>query len=52
MLAAYVSGHGFGHLTRTCEVLREIRRRDPALPLVVVGAVPEALVRAEVPGPV
>jgi L-arabinokinase len=52
VLVAYVSGHGFGHLTRTCEVLREIRRRDPALPLVVVGAVPEALVRAEVPGPV
>jgi hypothetical protein len=52
MLATYVSGHGFGHLTRTCEVLREVRRRAPSLPITVVGAVPGALVHAEIPGPV
>ena len=51
MLAAYVTGHGFGHLTRLCEVLRAVRARAPHLPIAVVGAVPEALVRAAVPGP-
>lgn len=52
MLAVYVSGHGFGHLTRTCEVLRVLRERAPGLPVTVVGTVPEAMVRRTVPGPV
>jgi L-arabinokinase len=51
MLIAYLSGHGFGHATRCCEVLREVRTRAPRLPLTVVGAVPEWLVRRTVPGP-
>ncbi len=51
MLAAYVSGHGFGHLVRLCEVLRKVRERAPDLPIAVVGAVPEVLVRREVAGP-
>ncbi len=51
MLAAYVSGHGFGHLVRLCEVLREVRARAPGLPIVVTGAVPAPLVRREVPAP-
>lgn len=45
MLIAYVSGHGFGHLTRLCEVLRAVQERAPGLPLGVVGEVPEAMVR-------
>lgn len=52
MLAAYVSGHGFGHLTRLCEVLREVRLRAPALPIAVVGEPPAALVARAIPGPV
>jgi hypothetical protein len=52
MLAAYVSGHGFGHLVRLCEVLREVRARAPELPILLTGTVPEALVRREVPGPI
>jgi L-arabinokinase len=52
MLAAYVSGHGWGHLTRLAEVLREIRARAPALPIAVVGRVPERLVRRAVADPV
>ena len=51
MLVAYASGHGFGHATRLCEVLRAVRARAPALPVTVVGAVPEWLVRRAVPGP-
>jgi L-arabinokinase len=42
MLAAYVSGHGFGHLTRLCEVLRVARARAPSLPMTLTGAVEPA----------
>jgi L-arabinokinase len=28
-LVAYVSGHGFGHAVRVCEVLRALRAREP-----------------------
>ncbi|HET8539707.1 MAG TPA: hypothetical protein VFL83_07530 [Anaeromyxobacter sp.] len=52
MLAAYVSGHGFGHAVRLCEVLRAIRARSPGLAIAVTGAVPGWLVRRDVPGPV
>jgi hypothetical protein len=51
MLAAYVSGHGFGHLMRLCEVLRAVRARAPALPIALVGGVPEAVAAREVPPP-
>ncbi|HET9597292.1 MAG TPA: hypothetical protein VFP65_17010 [Anaeromyxobacteraceae bacterium] len=51
MLIAYVSGHGFGHMTRLCEVLAAVRSRSPALPIAVVGEVPEVLVRRAVAGP-
>jgi hypothetical protein len=50
VIALYLSGHGFGHMTRACEVLAEVRRRAPALPLVVTGTVPEPLVRRAIPG--
>ncbi len=33
MLVAYVSGHGYGHLTRLGEVLRAVRARAPRLML-------------------
>ncbi|HET8725101.1 MAG TPA: hypothetical protein VFM53_12965 [Anaeromyxobacteraceae bacterium] len=50
MIALYLSGHGYGHMTRACEVLAQVRRLDPGVPLAVVGGVPEALVRSAVPG--
>ncbi|MEI7704265.1 MAG: hypothetical protein WCK73_06670 [Deltaproteobacteria bacterium] len=50
MIALYLSGHGFGHMTRACEVLAEVRRLDPSVPLAVVGTVPEPLVRRAIPG--
>ena len=43
MLAVYVSGHGFGHSTRTAEVLRELRAREPALPITIVTSAPAFL---------
>lgn len=51
MLAVYVTGHGFGHATRVGEVLREVRRREAALPIAVVTSGPEALYRRAIAGP-
>jgi hypothetical protein len=42
-LAVYVSGHGFGHATRTAEVLRAVRERAPGLPIVVCTTAPTFL---------
>lgn len=50
MIALYLSGHGYGHMTRACEVLAQVRRLDPEVPLAVVGSVPEMLVRRAIPG--
>ena len=51
MIAAYVSGHGFGHATRTSEVLRAVRARAPELPIAIVTQAPEGLFRTALPGP-
>jgi L-arabinokinase len=50
-LVAYVSGHGYGHATRTGEVLRTLREREPRLALAVLSSAPEALFRRAIPGP-
>jgi hypothetical protein len=44
-VAVYVSGHGFGHTTRVCEVLRALRRRDASCVLAIVTSAPESLYR-------
>ena len=51
MLAAYVSGHGFGHATRTAQVLRAVRVIEPDLPITVVSSAPEWLFRSEIAEP-
>jgi len=43
MLAVYVSGHGYGHATRTAEVLRAVRARAAHLPIVVRTSAPAFL---------
>jgi hypothetical protein len=45
VLAAYVSGHGFGHAVRTATILRELHTLAPALPIAVVTAGPEKVFR-------
>jgi L-arabinokinase len=51
VLAAYVSAHGFGHLTRTCEVLAAVRARAPGLKITLMtGAPPMAAQRIAPPG--
>ena len=43
VLGVYVSGHGFGHATRTAEVLRVVRERAPGLAITVCTSAPRAL---------
>ena len=43
MLAVYVSGHGFGHSTRTAEVLGALRALEPTLTITVVTSAPAFL---------
>jgi hypothetical protein len=50
-LAVYVSGHGYGHSTRTAEVLRAVRERAPDLPIVVCTSAPAFLFEGVVPPP-
>jgi L-arabinokinase len=51
MLAVYVSGHGYGHSTRTAEVLRALRERAPALPITVCTSAPAFLFEGVVKAP-
>jgi L-arabinokinase len=43
VLAVYVSGHGYGHATRTAEVLRAVRERARDLPITVCTSAPKSL---------
>jgi hypothetical protein len=46
MIVAYVTGHGFGHVTRTVEVLRTLGEMEPGIPRVLVTSAPPRLFRA------
>jgi L-arabinokinase len=48
VLAVYVSGHGFGHATRTAEVLSAVRSHVRVTPITVVSSVPERIFRGAV----
>jgi len=52
MLAVYVSGHGYGHSTRTAEVLRAVRAEAPELPITVCTSAPAFLFEGVVPPPI
>jgi hypothetical protein len=51
VIAVYVTGHGFGHSTRTAEVLRVLRERAPGVPLVVSTSSPAFLFEGVVESP-
>jgi L-arabinokinase len=51
MLAVYVSGHGYGHSTRTAEVLRAVRDRAGGLPITVCTSAPAFLFEGVVSPP-
>jgi L-arabinokinase len=46
IIAAYVTGHGFGHATRTAEVLRQVQRLSADARLTVMTTAPAWLFRA------
>jgi len=50
-LTAYVSGHGFGHATRTAEVLRAVRAQARELPIFVASSAPAFLFHDAVSAP-
>ncbi len=50
-LAVYVSGHGYGHSTRTAEVLRAVRERAPDLKVAVRTSAPAFLFEGVVSPP-
>ncbi|HEX6737270.1 MAG TPA: glycosyl transferase, partial [Vicinamibacteria bacterium] len=50
MIVAYVSGHGYGHATRTAEVLRVVRALAPGQPLAIVSQAPAWLFEQALPG--
>jgi L-arabinokinase len=51
LIVAYVSGHGFGHVVRTAEVLRAVREQEPRMPVTVVTSADSAFARRTVPAP-
>jgi L-arabinokinase len=51
VLAVYVSGHGFGHATRTAHVLHAVRVFEPNLPICVVSQAPDRIFREVVSEP-
>lgn len=51
-LVFYISGHGFGHASRSCQLIGAVARRAPGLRLVVRTTVPEWFIRAGLDVPV
>jgi hypothetical protein len=51
VLAVYVSGHGYGHATRTAEVLRAVREMAPRLRIAVATSAPAFLFEGVVAPP-
>ncbi|MFA5027324.1 MAG: hypothetical protein WC713_05565 [Candidatus Methylomirabilota bacterium] len=50
-LAAYITGHGFGHATRSAALLTAVAARRPGLRITVVSTAPEWLFRLNLPFP-
>ncbi|MFN7914949.1 MAG: hypothetical protein U0Q55_06390 [Vicinamibacterales bacterium] len=44
-LVFYISGHGFGHAARSTQLIAEVRRREPAIRVVIRTQVPEWFLR-------
>lgn len=51
MIVYYVSGHGFGHAVRTCDILLSLTSRFPDTPVCVVSSVESEFFQNRVPSP-
>ena len=49
MIAYYVSGHGYGHAVRTCDILRALQENHPNVPVHLTSQVPEEFFRNRLP---
>jgi len=45
----YVSAHGFGHGTRSCDIIRALRRKNPQMDVTVVSGLAEDFLRSRLP---
>lgn len=46
MLVYYVTAHGYGHASRSCDILRAMRARHPDMPVTIVCGLPAAFFEA------
>lgn len=46
----YITAHGYGHGTRSCDILRALREADGARPLIVVSDLPRLFLDARLAG--
>lgn len=49
MLIVYITSHGFGHASRSVEVVRAIRDRAPDLPIVIRSSAPRWFLESALP---
>lgn len=45
-IAYYITAHGYGHGTRSCDILRALREADPIRPLVIISDLPSAFLES------
>jgi L-arabinokinase len=48
----YISGHGYGHGVRSCDIIAEILRQSPGAAVSVVTDLPGSFLRSRLPGEV
>jgi len=48
----YITAHGYGHGVRSCDIIRAVRRADPACPIRVVTDLPVDFLRSRLDLPV
>lgn len=50
-IAYYITAHGYGHGTRSCDILRAVNRLHPGTDVHVVTDLPVDFLRSRIPGP-
>lgn len=48
-LAFYITAHGYGHASRSCDVLRALREQSPETPIHVIADLPEDFFTTRLP---
>ncbi len=50
-LVYYITGHGYGHGVRSCDIIRAFREQAPAVPVTLVTDLPEPFLRNRLGSP-